>query len=137
MSPVDTIRTADTIMASEDEPTYEELLKLVNDMQEDWRTLNRFLNATAASWQWCSSYESRLRTYNEGFRVLSLQGRRDMPPPQQLPACGDPNCEACPSVPRQSVGESKDMFVISGIERLHLCERCTKGQHVEVARTVR
>lgn len=53
------------------------LLNVIGAMQEDWQKLNRFYNATAMRYGWCSDWEERIRRYNNEFRVLKLQGRVD------------------------------------------------------------
>ena len=57
----------------------EKLRKLITDMQEDWRTLNRFLNGTAVHYSWCGTWEDRIRQYNNRFRVMRLAGRVNRP----------------------------------------------------------
>jgi hypothetical protein len=79
MSPIDTVRTADSILDDEEEvvekPTRAELLELVEQMQHDWATLNEYMNRTAAYYSWCGDYEERQQQYNRDFKVLKLQPR--------------------------------------------------------------
>jgi hypothetical protein len=73
----DTARHGDDLVdpPDEEQPTREELIAIISEMEMDWRLLNVFLNRTADQYDWCSDYEERLRRYNEYFVVLSLFDR--------------------------------------------------------------
>ena len=45
------------------------------DLQDDWHTLNTFLNEYADEQQMCSDYERRLDTWNKDLHKLQLEGR--------------------------------------------------------------
>ena len=73
---IPSVRTAETLLDEEEEPpSREQLLKLVDEMQRDWRHLNEIMNKTAQNYEWCDEYEERQARYNEGFSALKLEGR--------------------------------------------------------------
>lgn len=88
----------------------DKLRKTVDQMREDWRSLNRFMNATAAHYSWCSSWEDRISRYNGSFGLLKLVGRERYPRRGERTHDGDPYdlgdtalsalalCEACRAI---------------------------------------
>jgi len=64
-------------LLGEQQPSVEDLLRLVAQMQYDWALLNEYLNTTARYYAWCSTYEERLARYNANFAVMSLTGRAE------------------------------------------------------------
>lgn len=62
-------------MASLDGLTKAELIALVEDMRDDWRTMNDFMNTTATAFGWCDEYEERIYKYNDSFKVMAVVGR--------------------------------------------------------------
>lgn len=79
---LDFARTPDTLMDDEETFAVKDLLTVIEAlrnvnaaMRRDWAKMNGLLNATAAAWSWCSSYEARIRHYNEQFEVMELLDR--------------------------------------------------------------
>jgi hypothetical protein len=62
-------------MADIDGLTRDELIQLIDDMNQDWGTLNRILNTQATAFGWCSEYEERVKKYNAETKVLKMHGR--------------------------------------------------------------
>lgn len=79
---METTRTPDTLMDDEETFAVKDLLTVIEAlrnvnaaMHRDWAKMNGLLNATAAAWSWCSSYESRIAHYNAQFEVMELLDR--------------------------------------------------------------
>src|SRR5262245_49319203 len=83
-----------------------DLLGLIANMQHDWVKLNEFLNGTAIRFRWCSDWEYRIAAYNESFKVLRLEGRRD-----------------------QDIGNQPDNYLLPGLKR----ERVDRGREADLA----
>jgi len=119
-----TIRTPETLFEVEidypPEPTREQLLRAIDDMQADWAQLNELLNATAVYYSWCSDWEERVRRYNERFRLLKLEGRPNMSSQHR-----QPDTYLLPFLLRTRVNhETVATMVMSSRETVQRNERC-------------
>lgn len=85
------VRWAQRIVDLEHEK--EALKQRIADMQHDWDLLNTYLNTTAVSFRWCSTYEHRMFVYNSNFKVLQIVPRR----PDEVGRERDPYDLICPT----------------------------------------